>query len=237
MPTRHLITLALVSERYLLSLFFFYYAWRETGAIHPLLEAGPASEAAAFLPELVKHLLVLILNVLVGSFLLLGRAPVVPPRGWRDIVVPLAHNFFYLAWNMGGLLPEAWTRSLVPVAWRRPLAFVALYLGLVGLGLAIWAVAHLGRSFAVLVSVRQVVVNGPYRFVRHPIYLSYVLQMIGLLVAYGSPLALVLVTGHFALTVYRARLEEVLLAAHSGEYRDYRAKTGFLLPRFRPTSR
>ena len=237
MPASPLVTLALVSERYLLSLFFLYLAWGQAGAVRALLEALPASDPAAFLPELVKHLLVLILNVLVGSLLLLCRAPAVPPRGWRDLLVPLAANFFYLAWNVGGLLPAAWTRSLVPAAWHRPLAFLALYLGLLGLGLAIWAVAHLGRSFAVLVSVRRVVLSGPYRYVRHPIYLSYVLQMIGLLVAHASPLALVLVTGHFALTVYRARLEEERLAAHSSEYRDYQAKTGFLLPRFRPTSR
>jgi protein-S-isoprenylcysteine O-methyltransferase Ste14 len=237
LPASPLITLALVAERYLLSLFFLYLAWGQAGAIRALLESLSASGPAVFLPELVKHLLVLILNVLVGSLLLLGRAPVVPPRGWQDVFVPLAANFFYLAWNVGGLLPDAWTRSRVPAAWHRPLAFLALYLGLLGLGLAVWAVAHLGRSFSVLVSVREVVVSGPYRYVRHPIYLSYVLQMTALLVAHGSPLALVLVTGHFALTVYRARLEEERLAAHSEDYRAYRAKTGFLLPRFRPTTR
>jgi len=221
-----------VAERYLLGPFFLYYAWREVGVLRALLAAPAAPEAAAFLPQVVQHLLVLILNILVGSLLLLGRAPAVPPQGWRDVVVPLAANFFYLAWNVGSWLPAGMIRSLVPVAWHRPLAFLALYLGLVGASLALWAVVHLGRSFAVLVSVRQVVLRGPYHYVRHPIYLSYVLQMIGLLVAYGSPLALLLVSGHFAITVHRARLEEALLAAHSEEYRLYRARTGFLLPRW-----
>jgi protein-S-isoprenylcysteine O-methyltransferase Ste14 len=228
-----LITLALVSERYLLPLFFLYFAWGEAAAVHALLE----SHSAVLLPDLVKRLLTLLLWVLVGSLLLLGRAPAVPPTGWRDVVVPLAGNFFFLAWKLDRVLPEVLTRSQVPTAWHRPLAFLALYLGLLSVGLALWAVAQLGRSFAVLVSVREVVVSGPYRYVRHPIYLSYVLNMVGLLVTHGSLLALVLVTGHFALTVYRARLEEVLLAAHSEDYRTYRAKTGFLLPRLRPKTR
>lgn len=93
MPTSRLTSLALLFERYVLSLFFLYYALREIGAVHSALEplsarTGMALYAVA-VPELVKHVLVLLFDVLVGLLLLLGRSPAVPPQGARDVLVPL----------------------------------------------------------------------------------------------------------------------------------------------------
>jgi protein-S-isoprenylcysteine O-methyltransferase Ste14 len=185
-------------------------------------------------PELVKHLLLLLFDLLVGFLLLRSRPPAVPPRGARDVLVPLVGNFFYLAYNLAGFVPPALTVDRVPSSWRFPLSLLALHLSVLAVMLAVWAVIHLGRSFAVLVSVREVVLHGPYRFVRHPIYLSYLLQMISLVCAYGSLLVLGLATVHLGVTLWRARLEEARLAAHSAEYRDYMRRTGFLLPKLRP---
>ncbi len=236
MPTSRLTSLALLFERYVLSLFFLHYAFRQIEAIHVGLEplsarTGMALYAVAF-PELVKHVLVLLFDVLVGLLLLLGRSPAVPPQGARDVLVPLAGNFFYLAYNVAGLAPAALTVNRVPSSWRFPLSLVALHLSVLAFALATWAVVHLGRSFAILVSVREVVLHGPYRHVRHPIYLSYLLQMIGLACAYGSVLVFCLVAAHLAVTVWRARLEEARLSQHSPAYREYMGRTGFLFPKW-----
>src|SRR6266403_1856848 len=48
-----------------------------------------------------------------------------------------------------------------------------------------------------------------------------------------SPIVILLTAVCISLTVWRARLEEDALARHSGEYRDYAKRTGFLLPRRR----
>lgn len=236
MPTSRLASLALLLERYVLSLFFLYYAFRQIGAIHSALETLPARTGMALyavaFPELVKHVLLLLFDVLVGLLLLLGRSPAVPPQGVREVLVPLVGNFFYLAYNVAGLAPAALTVNRVPSPWQFPLSLVALHLGVLAFALATWAVVHLGRSFAILVSVREVVLRGPYRYVRHPIYLSYLLQMIGFVCAYGSVLVLCLVAAHLAVTVWRARLEEARLSEHSAEYREYMRQTGFLFPRW-----
>jgi protein-S-isoprenylcysteine O-methyltransferase Ste14 len=234
LPLATVVPAALAFERYVLSAFFLYLAGRELLEVRSLGGAllAPAALASGLLGELTRHLLVFLLDALFGLMLLLGRQVRVAPRTWRDVSVPLLASFFYLSYNVASLLPPALSQNLIPLSWRTPLLFTALYLGLAGTALAIWAVAHLGRAFAILVSLKAIVTSGPYRFVRHPIYLSYVLQMLGLLLAYGSPLVLALVSGHLALTVYRARLEEALLAAHSEEYRAYQARTGFLLPRW-----
>ena len=43
--------------------------------------------------------------------------------------------------------------------------------------IALWAVLTLRGSFSVLPEAREVVSSGPYRFVRHPIYVAYILTM------------------------------------------------------------
>jgi len=232
-------TITLVLERYVLSAFFLFLGWRQLEPIGSQLEAvgAPGAVLAYAVPRLVQHVLVLVFNLQVAGLLVLSRKPTVPPRSAKDVLVPLASNFFYLAYNLGSLAPAALTRNLVPAAWRLPASALALYLSLAGFGLAVWAVAHLGRSFGVLVAVRPVVTSGPYRHVRHPIYSSYLVQMGALLAAYGSPLVLGLVAVYLAVLVWRARLEEARLREHSPEYRAYAAQTPFLFPRLATGSR
>jgi protein-S-isoprenylcysteine O-methyltransferase Ste14 len=184
------------------------------------------------LPDLTRHLLVLLFDVLAGALLLLSRAPAGPPQTWADVLVPLAASFFYLSYNVVGALPAALGRNVLPASGRLAASVAALHLSLAGFALAAWSLSWLGRSFAVLVSVREIVVSGPYRFVRHPMYLSYVLQMAGLVCAYGSLAVVALTSGHLLLTVYRARLEERRLRELSSAYRDYAARTGFLFPKW-----
>ena len=83
----------------------------------------------------------------------------------------------------------------------------------------------------------DLITDGPFRLVRHPIYaLSRALMASSLLVVPNWPmLALLLV--HFLLTQIKARTEEEhLLAIHGDAYRDYRARTGAFLPRLRPAT-
>jgi protein-S-isoprenylcysteine O-methyltransferase Ste14 len=78
----------------------------------------------------------------------------------------------------------------------------------------------------------HLVCNGPYRFVRHPLYLSMLITIVGLVLGMRSIWGLVITVGVFLpLTVLRAKLEETALHAkfHS-EWVEYAAKTWFLIP-------
>jgi protein-S-isoprenylcysteine O-methyltransferase Ste14 len=226
--------LVLFVERFFLSAFLLYLAWGEAVELRRLQAAFAAPVVPDWLlGELTKHALLFLLDLLVGALLLLSRRSVVPPQAWRDVLVPLAANFFYLAYNLAGWAPAPLQANLWQEAWRGTLARLALVVALVGFLLALWAAAHLGRSFAVLVTLKGVVAHGPYRYVRHPLYLSYLFQAVGLVCAYGSLAFLALAAAHVGLLVHRARLEEALLLASSAEYRLYRERTPFLLPRLR----
>jgi len=75
----------------------------------------------------------------------------------------------------------------------------------------------------------HLVTEGPYRWCRHPLYLSFVLIILGLDLMFGSP-AGILVTLFLALPsmIYRARLEEKALADRFGEeWEAYKERTRF----------
>jgi len=104
---------------------------------------------------------------------------------------------------------------------------------------ACWA--RMGRNWRMAVSKAKkgdLITDGPFRLVRHPIYaLSRVLMACSALVVPSWPMfALLLV--HLVLTQIKARTEEEhLLVIHGDTYRDYRARTRAFLPRLRPAAR
>ena len=74
---------------------------------------------------------------------------------------------------------------------------------------------------------------GPYRFVRHPFYLAYLLfWTAGLFAAAGEWFLFATLAAMFALYLRAARLEEAKFAASelTENYSQYRAKTGMFLP-------
>jgi protein-S-isoprenylcysteine O-methyltransferase Ste14 len=72
-------------------------------------------------------------------------------------------------------------------------------------------------------SSRKVIVGGPYRYVRNPMYLSYVPEMVGLTLLLGMPVLLVYTAGLFLFLFLFVRLwEERTKAKRFGaEYEAY----------------
>ena len=61
-----------------------------------------------------------------------------------------------------------------------------------GNGLAIYSLSFLGRSFSILPESRRLVTSGPYRLVRHPVYLAEELAMTGAMIQFFSAPAVLL---------------------------------------------
>ena len=94
----------------------------------------------------------------------------------------------------------------------------------------------LGRNWSIVartLSDHELVRSGPYARIRHPIYLGLLLFMLGLAVAYGHWLQLVIaVPVYLAGTQIRTSIEDQLLEQRFGEaFRDYRNSTPALIPR------
>src|SRR5690606_32669038 len=99
-----------------------------------------------------------------------------------------------------------------------------------GLGLTCYAMLTLGRSFGVVAANRGLKINGPYRLVRHPIYLAHTITLMGFVVANFTPLNLAIALVTTALQILRIRAEERVLSA-TGDYDSYRGRVRWrLLP-------
>ena len=103
-------------------------------------------------------------------------------------------------------------------------------LTIVGTVGAIVAVFQLGRSFSVMAESRRRVTIGPYRFVRHPLYLAEELAIVGVFLQFASLWAVLLLGAQIAFQLRRMHNEEVLLAAHLPEYPAYQRTTAQLIP-------
>ena len=79
----------------------------------------------------------------------------------------------------------------------------------------------------------QLIVTGPYAYVRHPIYALSSLLMIASATVLPSVLMLTLAVVHLTFLQWEARREERhLLATHGDAYAAYRARVGRFLPRW-----
>ncbi len=108
--------------------------------------------------------------------------------------------------------------------WLARPSWLSLGLGatvaLVGESLRVWAAGHLEKGL-------EVTTSGPYRWMRHPLYIGSSLLGAGFAVAARHPVAAVLVMVYLAVSLsVAARLEEATLRAKFGDaYDRYRAGT------------
>jgi len=127
----------------------------------------------------------------------------------------------------------AWSSMLLPV-WLRWGGAVCSALSV---ALLIWTLPALGRNLTDTVVTRRehtLVTRGPYRWIRHPFYVSMALLTIGSALVAANWFIFLSGVVVFSLLAIRSRVEEEQLAARFGDaYRDYRKHTGRFLPKLR----
>lgn len=152
-------------------------------------------------------------------------------KGWRWYV-PLA--LLPLEWGLPPVL-ILFQIGAVEAGWL-PARAAGLAVGLAGAGLLVWAAVLLGRFLLHEAALREdhaLIVSGPYRFVRHPVYAGFLALLLGSGVASLNVYVLLLWPVSLAGILLQAASEEQLLGARFGrEYERYAARTGRLVPRF-----
>ena len=136
---------------------------------------------------------------------------------------------------IGMALTGSFIRAFSAVRFGGVLNAVGLSMCVMGLVLRYWSRHTLGRFFTIGV-IRQeghvVVQDGPYRHIRHPGYLAFLLFYTGLPLVLGSWFGLAVLTlpavaAFVALVIVEDRkLEEAL----GSDYTQYKARTARLVP-------
>ncbi|GAA0582361.1 methyltransferase family protein [Rhizomicrobium electricum] len=130
-----------------------------------------------------------------------------------------------------GLLGSALPPMVRPVVVV-PLApaSVCFVIMVTGTFLQLAAKIVLGRRFGVVAANRGVVTLGPYRFIRHPMYLGYTITHIGFLLSMPSLTTLLLYMATLTVQIMRILREETVLMRDEA-YRDFAGRVHYrLLP-------
>ena len=160
-----------------------------------------------------------IFNLLLVWLLLVRSTPVLKSRGWLPRFCGFAGTFL----GVGILQLQARTLSL---PWQA-LADILIFLGWAG---SAFALSKLGRAFAIMPEARILVTGGVYAYVRHPLYATEMLALIGIVLQFAQPWALLLGIAVAALQVARALFEEQVLSEAYPEYAGYAARTARFVP-------
>jgi protein-S-isoprenylcysteine O-methyltransferase Ste14 len=134
------------------------------------------------------------------------------------------------------LIPQAlaWAKLELPL-WVR---LFGAFLAIVSLLWFIWIHRSLGNNLSVRIKIKEaqeLVTNGPYRWIRHPMYTTFFLLHTS--VFFLTANWFIGITWLFGLTVIillRVRREEaMLLDKFGGEYGTYMNNTGRFIPTFK----
>lgn len=130
-----------------------------------------------------------------------------------DYMYPYA-QVLYLRWAPG---QPAWPEA-------------GLILVILAAVLSLAGIVSLGKSFGVRPALRTLVTSGPYRIVRHPLYLSYFIADVGYNLQEWNFGTVLFVAAGWSSLLYRIRAEERVLS-HDAEWKNYAASVRFkLLP-------
>jgi protein-S-isoprenylcysteine O-methyltransferase Ste14 len=156
---------------------------------------------------------------LVAATALTRLAPIQKSRGIEPRISALLGTFLSMAL---ALLPKA---ELGPI-----LSVTSTALIMMGASLSFVVLRWLGKSFSILAEARRLVTDGPYRLVRHPLYICEGIALVGLVLQVISPLAVTIAIVVAVIQYRRMINEEAILSASFPEYRAYAAQTPRLIP-------
>jgi protein-S-isoprenylcysteine O-methyltransferase Ste14 len=114
------------------------------------------------------------------------------------------------------------------------LRITGLFLYLIFSWIQIWSFKTLGENYSQDVEIfknHKLVTKGPFRFIRHPQYISQILMDIGAGLTTLSYIVLPLSLIQIPFIIMRASLEEKLLQKNfREEFNNYKNKSGFMIP-------
>ena len=169
----------------------------------------------------------------------IGYSPNLKPRGARERLLWAGWMLVVVAWIgqplfVGGnsRLPgfQIGESLLLPITL---VAGLALTVG--GYLATLWCYRIMGNAWRIGINRQeknQLVTQGPYRWIRHPIYAFQAVMLTGGILLLPTLCSVAILLIHLGCVLAKARDEETyLLTVHGDVYRDYLSRTGRLFPK------
>jgi protein-S-isoprenylcysteine O-methyltransferase Ste14 len=137
------------------------------------------------------------------------------------IFVSIAISFYLRSLNLGSFVSG--------------FQYIGIAFMILGIYIREWAIFTLGKGFTVRVHVQKegkLITHGPYKYIRNPSYTGSFLTFIGLPLAMGTWLGLIIILLINIVTFsYRINVEEkALIEAYGEDYESYMKRTWRLIP-------
>jgi protein-S-isoprenylcysteine O-methyltransferase Ste14 len=129
----------------------------------------------------------------------------------------------------------AWLSAALPLLMRASSAISLLNMVVVfgmiipGLALVLLALVTMGPVFGISPAHRGLVMRGPYRMMRHPMYAGELLSFLGTLILSSSLWNAAILIVFLLSVLWRIRWEETILTYHNIMYQTYAEKTRWRL--------
>jgi protein-S-isoprenylcysteine O-methyltransferase Ste14 len=152
-----------------------------------------------------------------------------PPAG--KLHQPLAVVIsFYASFILLALLPVQGLLGIGAAHPTGPVLLTSAVLALAGLAFSVYSLAHLRLSFSIMPEARDLVTGGPYKLVRHPIYLGELITALGIVIGVMTWFALAVWLSMVIAELLRTRYEEDVLRQAFPEYKTYSRTAKRLIP-------
>jgi len=214
--------LGLIFDHVLPGTLFALIAYAQLYAVYGMLQggapaSGPEADARGWI---IAQRCMSAVFYLLAAYLFTVRAP---RRGSRT-------GLFGAIVALGGTFVLTFIGLLPPVEPSPERTIPSLFLMIVGIAFAVFSLLCLGRSFGIFPEARGLVTNGPYRYIRHPLYLAEIISAAGLIITALSLWSVALFAIFVVLQYARAILEERALVRSLPDYAAYAARTSRILP-------
>ena len=133
------------------------------------------------------------------------------------------------------IAPPWWTWTHLPLG--ELIQWLGIVLAIPPIFFLVWVHRHLDTQWSIALELREehkLITSGPYKRIRHPMYLGIFVYTIGLMLISSD--LLVFIFFAFSIWVNYIRIpdeEQMMIDEFGDEYREYMKHTGKLLPRIR----
>jgi protein-S-isoprenylcysteine O-methyltransferase Ste14 len=182
-------------------------------------QASGTEPAWRFIADLVSRSSTICFLGLMSVLFLIRLEPIKKAKGILPRVMAIGGTFFVALVTFFPRANLSMTQTVI-----------ASLLSLVGTAISVFILAHLGRSFSLMAEARRLVTTGPYRIVRHPLYIFEAVASLGILLQFLSFYTVVIFIAFGLLQFQRMKNEEAILEKAFPEYQAYKLRTARLIP-------